>query len=83
MKVKTKFDTMANRESADNQADMFRTLRSSKLPVEHNFAVTVGASSKHTLASWHLVEPADVISTIALLNGSTDASNAGTVAEVD
>lgn len=62
---------------------MFRSLRQSKLPVDHVFACTVGASSKQTLASWHLVEPADVISCISLLNGSADASNAGAIAVVD
>lgn len=62
---------------------MFRTLRKSKLPEEHRFAVTVGAKTKQTLATWHLLEPADVISVIALLNGSADAGNAGAVALVD
>ena len=57
--------------------DMFRTLRATKLPQEHVFSVTVGASSKLTLASWHLLEPADVVSTIALLNGIADAGDLG------
>ncbi|KAI9787634.1 MAG: threalose-6-phosphate phosphatase [Geoglossum umbratile] len=57
--------------------DMFRSLRASKLPREHVFSVTVGASSKMTLASWHLPEPADVVSTIALLNGTADAADLG------
>lgn len=55
--------------------DMFRTLRQSKLPEEHRFAVTVGAKTKQTLATWHLLEPSDVISVVALLNGSTDAGS--------
>ncbi|KAJ4336102.1 threalose-6-phosphate phosphatase [Didymella glomerata] len=63
--------------------DMFRSLRQSKLPIDHVFSVTVGASSKQTLASWHLVEPADVISVISLLNGSADAGNVGAVAVVE
>ena len=62
---------------------MFRTLRQSKLPEQHRFAVTVGAKTKQTLATWHLLEPSDVISVIALLNGSTDAGNVGAVALVD
>src|SRR5438876_761768 len=41
---------------------MFRSLRATKLPQEHVFSVAVGASSKITLASWHLLEPADVVS---------------------
>ncbi|KAF1830914.1 hypothetical protein BDW02DRAFT_601239 [Decorospora gaudefroyi] len=63
--------------------DMFRSLRQSKLPPDHVFSVTVGASSKQTLASWHLLEPADVVSVIALLNGSADAGNVGAIAVVD
>lgn len=62
---------------------MFRSLRKSKLPADHVFSVTVGASSKQTLASWHLVEPSDVISVISLLNGSVDMGNVGAVAYVD
>ncbi|KAJ4303396.1 threalose-6-phosphate phosphatase [Kalmusia sp. IMI 367209] len=63
--------------------DMFRSLRQSKLPEDHVFSVTVGASSKQTLASWHLLEPADVINVIATLNGSPDAGSVGAVAGVD
>ncbi|MCJ1442708.1 MAG: threalose-6-phosphate phosphatase [Stictis urceolatum] len=60
--------------------DMFRALRASELPQDEVFSVTVGASSKKTLASWHLLEPSDVISTIALLNGSVSMSNIGAAA---
>ncbi|KAF2853666.1 glycosyltransferase family 20 protein [Plenodomus tracheiphilus IPT5] len=63
--------------------DMFRSLRQSALPSDHVFSVTVGASSKQTLASWHLVEPSDVISVISLLNGAADAGNVGAIAVVD
>jgi trehalose 6-phosphate synthase/phosphatase len=62
---------------------MFRSLRQSDLPAEHVFSVTVGASSKQTLASWHLLEPSDVISCIALLNGNVDSENIGAVSVVD
>ena len=62
---------------------MFRALRASKLPPDHVFSVTVGASSKQTLASWHLLEPADVIASIALLNGSASVGDQGAVALVD
>lgn len=62
---------------------MFRSLRQSNLPKEHIFSTTVGASSKQTLASWHLLEPSDVISAIALLNGSTDTGNSGPVSVLD
>jgi len=57
---------------------MFKSLNESALPDESVFSVTVGASSKKTLASWHVLEPADVISTIALLNS---ASHAGTMGQ--
>ncbi len=47
--------------------DMFRALLRSNLPRDEVFAVTVGASSKKTLASWHLLEPRDVIAAITSL----------------
>lgn len=62
---------------------MFRSLRASQLPDEHVFAVTVGASSKQTIASWHLLEPSDVISALALLNGNADGGNVAAVSTVD
>jgi trehalose 6-phosphate synthase/phosphatase len=66
-----------------HETDMFRSLLQSKLPTDHVFSVTVGASSKQTLASWHLVEPSDVISILSLLNGAADAGNVGAVAVVE
>ena len=63
--------------------DMFRSLRAAKLPKENIFSVTVGASSKQTLASWHLLEPADVIATIALLNGTVTDADIGAVVVAD
>ena len=55
---------------------MFRSLRAqSHLNRDHVFSVTVGASSKQTLASYHLLEPADVISAISLLNGTPDPND--------
>ena len=57
---------------------MFRSLKQSKLPPDHVFSVIIGASSKQTLASWHLLEPADVISIVSLLNDSADTDNVGT-----
>lgn len=52
--------------------DMFRALKNSDLPQDHVYSVTVGASSKQTDASWHLLEPADVIGSIQLLNSSSN-----------
>ncbi|KAI9696637.1 MAG: threalose-6-phosphate phosphatase [Bogoriella megaspora] len=63
--------------------DMFRSLSLSRLPSEHIWTVTVGASSKQTLANWHLLEPADVVSVINLLNGSADAGSLGAVSVVE
>jgi trehalose 6-phosphate synthase/phosphatase len=57
--------------------DMFRALRESSLPEGDVFAVTVGASSKQTLARWHLLEPTDVIAAIATLSSSTSRSGSG------
>jgi trehalose 6-phosphate synthase/phosphatase len=63
--------------------DMFRSIRKSKLGPEIAFPVTVGASSKQTLANWHLLEPADVIQVLGMLNGDATSSNIGAVAVVD
>lgn len=57
--------------------DMFRALNASGLPVDHVFTVTVGASSKMTLAKWHLLEPSDVVSAVALLCGEVDGEQEG------
>jgi trehalose 6-phosphate synthase/phosphatase len=62
---------------------MFRALRKSPLSVEEMFPVTVGASSKQTLANWHLLEPSDVIQCLAMLNGDATSSNIGAVSVVD
>ena len=51
---------------------MFRALLRSSLPKNEVFAVTVGASSKKTLATWHLLEPRDVIAAITSLNVSDE-----------
>jgi trehalose 6-phosphate synthase/phosphatase len=61
--------------------DMFRALNASGLPQDHVFTVTVGASSKMTLAHYHLLEPVDVINSIALLNGGdTSTADLGSLA---
>ncbi|KAK6335355.1 threalose-6-phosphate phosphatase [Orbilia brochopaga] len=57
--------------------DMFRALRRSPLPAEHVFAVTIGASTKMTLANWHLLEPADVVDTVGLLIGTVPEKGEG------
>ena len=61
--------------------DMFRALKATDLSDDTAFTVTVGASSKQTLASWHLLEPSDVIATVALLNGSVDIGDLGAAAK--
>ena len=57
--------------------DMFRALRASGLPEADVFSVVVGASSKKTLAGWHLLEAAAVVSTISLLNGMASLADLG------
>lgn len=51
---------------------MFRALKKFDLPRDHVYSVTVGASSKQTDASWHLLEPADVIGSIQMLFSSSN-----------
>ncbi|RDL33895.1 putative trehalose-6-phosphate phosphatase [Venustampulla echinocandica] len=64
--------------------DMFRALSGCHLPAENVFTVTVGASSKMTLAKYHLLEPADVVNTIALLNGGdTNIADLGPLGVVE
>ena len=61
--------------------DMFRSLNALAGPVlhaDHVFTVTVGASTKVTLARWHLLEPEDVIECVALLAGDAAAATGGT-----
>jgi trehalose 6-phosphate synthase/phosphatase len=62
---------------------MFRSIRKSNLPPEMAFPVTVGASSKQTLANWHLLEPADVIQVVGMLNGDPTSANIGAMIVVD
>ena len=52
----------------DSSGDRFRARSPPSLPQDHVFSVTVGASSKMTLANWHLLEPKDVIETVGHLN---------------
>ncbi len=69
--------------------DMFRALNgltqpadgqtAAELEVDECFSVTVGASTKNTLARWHLLEPEDVIECVALLAG-VGGSGTGTSA---
>lgn len=59
--------------------DMFRALNGVSAPSEgagateiaadNVFTVTVGASTKVTLARWHLLDPEDVVECVALLAG--------------
>lgn len=52
--------------------DMFRALNGlsgTQVETDHVFTVTIGASTKVTLAKWHMLEPSDVVEAIALLAG--------------
>ncbi|KAK4221456.1 putative glycosyltransferase [Podospora fimiseda] len=65
--------------------DMFRALNGLSAPsdgsadveAENTFTVTVGASTKVTLARWHLLEPEDVIECTALLAGAVGTPEGG------
>lgn len=59
---------------------MFKALNQSELDQENVFAVTVGPSSKQTLAKWHVLEPSDVLNTIGLVTENPDARDAGIIA---
>ena len=53
--------------------DMFRALNNvsnTDVDPDHIFTVTVGASTKPTLARWHILQPEDVIECIELLGSS-------------
>jgi trehalose 6-phosphate synthase/phosphatase len=72
--------------------DMFRALNGlsvstdgkAAIEPEHTFTVTVGPSTKVTLARWHLLEPEDVIECVALLAGvGVGGTAATTMGEVN
>lgn len=66
--------------------DMFRSLNGlsgTVLDPDHVFTVTVGASTKVTLARWHLLEPEDVIECVALLTAAGEPGKADHVGEVN
>jgi len=57
---------------------MFRQLRkSSGIDPDVLFATTVGAATKMTSAKWHLLEPMDVVATMAKLAGTEGKSVKG------
>ncbi|KAI1504012.1 glycosyltransferase family 20-domain-containing protein [Biscogniauxia marginata] len=60
--------------------DMFRALNGlsgTQVEADHVFTVTVGASTKVTLAKWHVLEPQDVIESTALLAGVGSSGEPG------
>lgn len=66
--------------------DMFRSLNGlsgTALNADHVFTVTVGASTKVTLAKWHLLEPQDVIECVALLAGADSHGEGERMGEVN
>ncbi|POR35315.1 Trehalose-phosphatase [Tolypocladium paradoxum] len=66
--------------------DMFRSLNGASGPVlkaDHVFTVTVGASTKVTLAKWHLLEPEDVIECVSLLAGAEGPAGSERMGEVN
>ncbi|KAG6000588.1 hypothetical protein E4U54_001365 [Claviceps lovelessii] len=66
--------------------DMFRSLNGATgevLHADHVFTVTVGASTKVTLAKWHVLEPEDVIECVALLAGVGNGTGLQHMSEVN
>jgi len=53
---------------------MFRSLVAAKLPDDHVFSISIGPSTKKTLAKYHLLEPSALISTIASLYGDLSSN---------
>ena len=53
---------------------MFRSLKSAELPSDHVFSISIGPSTKKTLAKYHLLEPSALISTIASLYGDISST---------
>ncbi|PHH62442.1 hypothetical protein CDD81_7161 [Ophiocordyceps australis] len=55
--------------------DMFCSLNGASGPIlkeDHVFTVTVGPSTKATVAKWHLLDPADVVDCVKLLAGQEE-----------
>lgn len=60
--------TKVSHYKAKLTVDMFRQLRKAiEIPPEGLFATTVGAASKMTSAKWHVLEPMDIVDTMAKL----------------
>jgi trehalose 6-phosphate synthase/phosphatase len=55
---------------------MFRQLRKVEIDPETLFPTTVGAASKMTSAKWHVLEPMDIVDTMAELAGTEYESSA-------
>ena len=53
---------------------MFRSLQAADLPDDHVFSISIGPSTKKTLAKYHLLEPYALISTIASLSGDRSST---------
>ena len=54
--------------------DMFKSLVSANLPDDHVFTISIGPSTRKTVARYHLLEPNALIATIASLNGDISGS---------
>lgn len=66
--------------------DMFRALNGLSgvaLDAEAIFTVTVGASTKVTLAKWHVLEPADVVEATSLLAGVGNGDDNALLSQVN
>ncbi len=56
--------------NVNTESDRHKTVTS--IQAEDIFSVTIGPSSKITLAAWHLLEPSDLIKTMGNLCGLGD-----------
>lgn len=57
--------------------DMFRVLKELKAGDDYVFTVTVGPSSKATDATWHVLEPSDIVDSAGLCVGIVDLQDVG------
>lgn len=59
--------------------DMFVALRESRLPPNQVYSISVGPSSKSTMASWHLPDPGAVVALLSMFGDLVDEDRLGMV----
>lgn len=63
----------------DMKPDMFVALRESRLPPNQVYSISVGPSSKSTMASWHLPDPGAVVALLSMFGDLVDEDRLGMV----